>query len=154
MTTGSFEVANSPHLLSGRIEADVYDPNGVAPTNIIQIDDDWLVRIKWALEGTLKSMVCGTWCLHVDLESIGKGPELSLPDDSYEIEVPLNPCGDGYYSYDFLVKKGVVTARHCSTPYKLVTTITYKNACGRPGPMAGFVEGGILQFYNPGDLNP
>jgi hypothetical protein len=30
----------------------------------------------------------------------------------------------------------------------------YKNSCDLPGPMAGFVEGSILQFYDPGKINP
>jgi hypothetical protein len=154
MTVGSFEVANSPKLLGGRIEATVLDPNGVSPYNIIQIDDDWTVRIKWAIEGSLKSMICGTWCVHVHLESIGKGPELSLPDPYREIEVPLDPCGNGEYYYDFLVRKGQITADYCSTPYKVVATVTYKNPCHKPGPMAGFVEFGVLQFYDPGQLQP
>jgi hypothetical protein len=154
MTVGSFEVANSPQLLGGRIEATVMDPNGVAPYNIIQIDDDWIVRIKWAIEGSLKSMICGTWCLHLHLESIGKGPELSLPDPYAEIEVPLDPCGNGEYCYDFRVRRGTVTSLHCGTPYKVVATVTYKNPCHKPGPMAGFVEFGVLQFYDPGKLVP
>src|SRR5262245_37942466 len=91
MTTGTFEVIVWPKRLYGTMEASVSELGGVAPTNIIRIDQDWLVRIKWALHGTLKSMICGKWCLHVHLESIGKGPELDLPDPKPEIHVPLNP---------------------------------------------------------------
>jgi len=154
MTKGSFEVSGDPNLLSGYISADVYEIGGVAPTNIIRIDQNWFVRLNWALEGSLKSMICGTWCLHLHLESIGKGPELNLPDPYPEVQVPLDPCGDGCYTYDFVVKAGTVKPEHCSTPFKLVSTITYENACGLPGPMAGFVEGSILQFYDPGKINP
>ena len=53
-----------------------------------------------------------------------------------------------------MVKAGTVKPEHCSTPFKLATTVVYKNACGLPGPMAGFVEGSILQFYDPGKINP
>ena len=59
MTKGSFEVSGDPNLLSGYISADVYEIGGVSPTNIIRIDQDWLVRLNWALEGSLKSMICG-----------------------------------------------------------------------------------------------
>jgi len=154
VTKGSFEVSGSPHLLYGEIEASIYELGGVAPTNIIRIDEDWLVRLKWQLHGSLKSMICGKWCLHVHLESIGKGPELDLPDPGPEIQIPLNPCGNGEYCYDFVVKKGTVKPEHCSTPFKVVTTVVYENACGRPGPMAGFVEFGIIQFYDPGSTTP
>ena len=156
MTTGSFEVSGTPKLLYGTIEADVYELGGVAPTNIIRIDEDWLVRIKWALHGSLKSMICGKWCLHVHLESIGRGPELDLPhpDRKEEIHVDLDPCGNGEYCYDFRVPAGTVRPEHCSTPFKVVATVTYENACCKPGPMAGFVEFGILQFYDPGRVTP
>jgi hypothetical protein len=148
------EVSGAPRLLEGYIGAEIYEVGGVAPTNVIRIDQDWRVHLDWELEGSLKSMICGTWCLHVHLESIGKGPELSLPDPSYEVKVPLNPCGNGKYEKDFVIRRGTVTARHCSTPYKLVTTVTYENACGKPGPIAGFVELGIVQFYDPGSTTP
>ena len=154
MTKGSFEVSGDPNLLAGHIFADVYEIGGTAPTNIIRIDQDWHVHLHWALEGSLRSMICGTWCLHLHLESIGKGVELSLPDPGPEIKVPLDPCGNGHYNYDFVVKAGTVKPEHCSTPFKLVSTITYENECGLPGPMAGFVEGSILQFYDPGKINP
>ena len=108
MTKGSFEVSGDPNLLSGYISADVYEVGGVAPTNIIRLDQDWRVHLDWALEGSLKSMICGTWCIHLHLESIGKGPELDLPDPGPEIQVPLNPCGNGHYTYDFVVKSGTV----------------------------------------------
>jgi hypothetical protein len=154
MTKGYFEVSGDPELLYGSISADVYEIGGVAPKNIIRIDQDWLVRLNWALEGSLKSMICGTWCLNLHLESIGKGQELDLPGAYNEVRVPLDPCGDGRYTYDFVVKAGTVRPEHCSTPFKLVSTITYENSCGLPGPMAGFVEGSILQFYDPGKINP
>ena len=153
MTKGSFEVSGDPNLLSGYISADVYEVGGVAPTNIIRLDQDWRVHLNWALEGSLKSMICGTWCIHLHLESIGKGRELDLPyhDDA---RVPLDPCGDSCYNYDFRVHKGTVRPEHCSTPYKLVATVVYENACCKPGPMAGFVELGIIQFYDPGQNTP
>lgn len=150
MTVGSFEVSGAPasSFLHGTIAAEVYEVGGVAPTNIIRTDQDWFVRIRWELCGALKSMICGKWCLHLHLESIGKGPELDLPDPGPELEVDLDPCGDGKYCKDFYVKAGTVTAEHCGTPYKLVSTVTYQNPCDCPGPMAGFVEGSIIQFYN------
>jgi hypothetical protein len=154
MTKGSFEISGDPELLYGSISADVYEVGGVSPKNIIRIDQDWFVRLNWALEGTLKSMICGTWCIRLHLESIGKGDELDLPGSYREVEVPLDPCGDGRYTYDFVVRAGTVRPEHCSTPFKLVTTVVYKNACDLPGPMAGFVEGSILQFYDPGKINP
>ena len=149
---GKFEVSGGPKLLAGYIGAEIHEVGGVDPTTIIRIDQDWTVTMEWALTGALKSMICGNWCLNVDLESIGPGEELELPTP--ELHVPLDPCGDGKYCKKIRIPAGTVKTEHCSTPYKLVATVTYLNACGRPGPMAGFVEGPILQFYDPGSTDP
>ena len=95
MAAGSFEVSGSPHLLTGTIAADVYELGGVAPTNIIRIDEAWKVSIDWELIGSLKSMVCGTWCLHLHLESIGKGEELDLFEGNRELfkQFPVQMTG-------------------------------------------------------------
>jgi len=55
-------------------------------------------------------------------------------------------CGKSFY-YDFKFKPGDITADYCSTPYKPVVTVTYNSVCHVPGPIAGFVELPILQFY-------
>jgi hypothetical protein len=149
---GKFEVSGSPKLLAGYIGAEVREVGGVDPTTIIRFDQDWVVTMEWGLQGSLKSMICGEWCLNVDLESIGPGEEMELP--TQELHVKLDPCGTGKYKKDIRIPAGTVKPEHCSTPYKLVATVTYLNACGRPGPMAGFVEGPIVQFYDPGEELP
>jgi hypothetical protein len=150
MSVGYFETPlgpNNPHL-SGAIDAFVVQEEGegaVKPTRIIRVGSDWSVHIEWELTGQLAKLICGEWCVHLYLESMGPGPELKLPVNGHH--VPLDPCGDGKYEYWCRVRAGTVTAEHCSTPYKLVIGITYLNYCGKPGPIAGFVEGPILQFY-------
>ena len=82
------------------------------------------------------------------LESIGNGPEQSWESP----KLRLKPCGNGQYDYDFKFKLGEISADYCSTPYKLVVTVTYLSDCYRPGPIAGFVELPIVQFYHPEGL--
>lgn len=149
MPTGQFEVSGTPSSgLHGHIQATVMEHGGTAPTTIIRTDQAWAVDLTWQLHGPLVPMICGHWCLHIFMESIGSGPEFSLPDPGPEILIPVNqPSGN--YSHHFHVPAGRVTADHCSTPYKVVVAITYKTQYGTPGPLAGFVEGPILQFYNP-----
>ncbi len=150
MATGEFEVSGgpAPNLLHGHIEATVMEHGGTVPTNIIRADQAWGVDLHWDLHGSLVPMICGYWCVHVCLESIGSGPELKLPDDipAAEVKIPVNQIS-GHYSYHFHVPAGVVKPEHCSTPFKLVATITYETQYKTPGPMAGYVEGPILQFY-------
>jgi hypothetical protein len=140
-------------LFDGEIFASVHEDGGIAPTNIIRIDQDWGVLVKWRTSGVLTRMICGTWCLNVCLESIGPGEELRLPLKTYKVE--LDPCSAkgnpltcNYKCY-IEIPRGTVKPKHCTTPYKIVTTLTYLEPCGTPGPIAGFVEGQILQFYEP-----
>ena len=140
-------------LFDGEISASVHEDGGLTPTNIIRIDQDWGVLVKWRTSGALTRMICGTWCLNVCLESIGPGDELTLP--LKPVNVKLDPCSAkgnplacNYKCY-IEIPRGTVKPKHCSTPYKIVTTLTYLEPCGTPGPIAGFVEGQILQFYEP-----
>ncbi|RMG94743.1 MAG: hypothetical protein D6706_13260 [Chloroflexi bacterium] len=149
MTHAAFETplgAGSP-LLRGTISAAVHEHGGVSPTTIIRTDTPASVHIKWRLEGPLASMICGKWHVHVNLESIGPGREYSLFDRDCQLD--LNPGGDGNYECHFDIPPGTVRAAHQGTPYKMVVTLTYRDPTGRPGPMAAYYEGPILQFFNP-----
>lgn len=147
---GRFETSGalvSPYL-SGEIEAWVTEIGGVDPVTIIRADEDFQVHVKWTLKGHLTEFVCGFWCVSVFLESIGPGPEIRYPEPP--LEVRLMPCpGDNTYEVWVQIPANTLSIADCSTPYKLVTTVTYLTEKRNPGPMAGFVEGPLLQFYIP-----
>lgn len=149
MTIGTFETPTdlAPGL-SGKIEANLYEVGGPAPTTVIRSNEDWYVDINWSLYGVVVPMICGKWCVHLYMESIGPAPELKLTDANGPTYIPLNPCGDGKYSHRLDVKKGTIKPEHCSTPYKLVVAVTYRNSCDKPGPIAGFVELPVVQFFD------
>jgi len=140
-----FEVTTptSPPLHGG-ITAEILEEG--KPTNyIIRSDKEWSVKVHWYLEGALTSCLCGYWCVHLYMESVGPGPELVVPYG--DIHIPLDPCGDGHYWYEIKVHPGLIKAKHCSIPYKLVAALTYRTPCDDPGPMAGFCELPLVQFY-------
>jgi hypothetical protein len=147
MSKGNFEVSLPKPHLRGDIYAEVYELGGARPTNIVRVDQDWGVRVRWDLKGSLAPFICGEWCLHLRLESLGPGPEIIFKAPR---RLPLKPCGKGTYYFDFRVRRGKIRADHCSIPYKPVVTITYYTVCHKPGPIAGFVELPIMQFYDPG----
>jgi hypothetical protein len=137
--------------LVGTISASVHEHGGVAPAQIIQAGTPWAVSINWSLTGTNFHMVAGTWHLHVNLESIGPGPELSLFDllDTNCQGQPL-PNGTGNYSCHFDVPGSTISEAmvpHQGLAMKLVVLLTYVDPLGHRGPMAAFYEGPILQFY-------
>jgi hypothetical protein len=46
----SFEVSGGPHLLKGELyHANIHEvTDPTVPTNIIRIDQDWFIHLKWA----------------------------------------------------------------------------------------------------------
>ncbi len=159
---GQFEVEFPPYL-TGTISALVSEV-GEKPSRIIDINDPWYIDIDWSLTGPLQRFICGTWAIDIYMESIGRGPEFEMPDENLE-NIPLNPSGNGLYHArvdvppDF-IKTHVenwreerkehghdLPERESDIVYKMVVTVTYKDPGGRPGPIAGFVEYPMLQFY-------
>lgn len=134
--------------LTGRMEAQIYEGDKRS-NNVIRADKDWTVRVHWELEGALVPCICGTWCLNLFMESIGPGPELRLPRK--EIHIPLDPCREnaapGEYWYEIKIPADTIETDHCGIPYKPVVGLTYLDVCGNPGPMAGFCELPVVQFY-------
>ena len=137
--------------LLGQISAKVRDDAGVAPALIIKAGSPWSVDIEWEMTGTNWQMIAGNWHVHVNLESIGPGPELSLfefadPDCQNQ---PL-PSADGKYSCHFDVPGKVISKNvvpHQGLAMKLVVLLTYVNPLGQRGPIAAYWEGPVLQFY-------
>jgi hypothetical protein len=145
-----FEVPNIS--LTGNISATVHEHGGVLPTTIIEIGTPWAINVSWSMTGTNFHMVAGTWHVHANLESIGPGRELSLVDfaDPACSSLAL-PSADGNYFCHFDVPGNFLTPAdvpHQSLPMKLVVVLTYRDVLGHLGPIAGYYEGPILQFYN------
>ena len=144
-----------PGYFDGEIYASVHEHGGYAPRTIIRADQTWGVYIKWKTSGSLVRMICGTWCVRIHLESIGPGPEFTLPEKAKR--VPLTPChakgspATVWYKCHIDIPAGLVPQKYCSTPYKLVTTLTYLEPCKykSPGPIAAYVDGPLLQFFQP-----
>ena len=138
-----------PGAFAGTITATVQDQNGVTPSTIIRANQNWSVRVNWQTTGIATGMISGTWHLHAYLESIGPGVDLNLFDPN-DLNIPLTPGPSPVnYSAQIDVPANTVVAPHSGIIYKLVLTLTYVEPGGAPGPMAAFVEGPVLQFYNP-----
>ena len=123
-----------------------------APTGVIRSNQDWGVRVQWTTEGTLVPVIPGEWHLNLNLEAMGPGMDLRLP--AGEIHVPLTPGPSPQtYAVDMNFPAGTVPVPpHETQPYKLVATITHSfcpQGDSGPSSMAGYHEGGIIQFYNP-----
>jgi len=137
--------------LDGTITASVHEHGGVLPSTIIKAGTDWAVNVSWTMTGANFHMVAGTWHLHVNLESIGPGPELTLFDgaDPSCMSQPLpNTTGSYFCHFDVpgsVINPGLVP--HEGLAMKLVVLLTYVDVLGHRGPIAAYYEGPILQFY-------
>ena len=121
--------------------------NPKAPMTVIRADQEWAVRVRFDTSGDLSEVLTGTWHVGVFIESIGPGPEAEIA----LLHTPLTPAaGTVHYSVDAIIPaNSIAVPDHQTRPFKLVTTVSYIQPDGNPGPMAGFLEGPIVQLYNP-----
>jgi hypothetical protein len=153
-----FETPFPPAVFSGTINATVHEHTGAGdppspPITIIRSNNPWAVNVNWQTSGIANGMITGDWHLHVYLESIGPGDDLDLIDPAPGDHIkPLVPGVLSNYFVHFDVRSmqdlGVAIPL-AGRLYKLVVSLTYLEPTGSPGPMAAFVEGPTLQFYNP-----
>jgi hypothetical protein len=145
-----FEI-NNPFgsLLTGSIDAAIQQIGGVAPSTILEVSKDAKVHVTWTLDGLLTQFVAGTWYVSAFLELMGPGTDLRLPLVPGKA-VPLTPqVGPVSYATDLDIPAGTITLNpdEDTRAYKLVVTLTYRSPSNHPGPMAGFVDGTVIQFY-------
>ena len=135
--------------LTGNIVASVHEHGGVVPATVIRAGTDWAVNVNWSLQGS--PLVAGTWHVHVNLESYGPGPELSLFDlIDPACQSQTFPNASGNYSCHFDVPANTVDPTqipHQGLPMKLIVVLTALDTLGNPAPIAAFFEGPILMFY-------
>lgn len=144
MATGPIEV---PTLaLAGTIEAHLHESGGADPVNVLRTDQDWSAHTTITLSGALSQFIAGSWHIHLRLESMGPGGEYSFFDVNGDVAIP-DPSD--VYDQVLHVPAGKVTAAHDGTPYRAVISVTYRGPLGNPGPIAGYVDLGIVQFYDP-----
>ncbi len=135
--------------LTGTIAASVHEHGGVVPATVIRAGTPWAVNVNWSLQGS--PLVAGTWHVHVNLESMGPGPDLSLFDlIDPACQAQVFPNGSGNYFCHFDVPGNTITEDmipHQSLPMKLIVVLTALDTLGNPAPLAAYFEGPILQFY-------
>jgi len=119
----------------------VFEPSSSSPTNIFDTNKDWSARVQW--QATIH-MSGGTWRVSLHLASLVPGANLALTGAALTVPVVPGP-GPVSYSEETKIAAGTVPAG----TYRLVILIDYIDENGKPGPIAGFIEGPILQFYDP-----
>jgi hypothetical protein len=143
MAAGELEVELLGYVGTYPMRAEASEP-GEPPTRIFDIQDDVLVQVYWEIPESLNRIICGTFDCDLYLESQGKGKE-------FEIEGPPTPVDQAHNDYhvDISIPAGSIQTRPDETDivYKMTASVTFKNTLGRPGPIAGFVELPMVQWY-------
>ena len=88
MSKGFLEISLPEPYLDGDISAEVFEVKGTKSTAIIRTDQEWGIKVRWTLEGSLEEFICGEWCLHLRMESMRPGPELKFDASK---RIPLEP---------------------------------------------------------------
>lgn len=142
---GEFEVELPANVLSGTVGAELHEI-GEPSTRILDINDDAEIDVNWSLTGWMQRMVCGSWEVDAYFESIGEGKEFELEGPQ---AMPVDPTGNGQYKTSIKLPAGTIQTAPDETDilYKVTVSVTYKDPGGRPGPIAGFVELPMVQFY-------
>ena len=142
-----FEVLPAGYNVSNFIATVHEHTTPTAPATVIRTNQTWGVKVHFETSGALSNFLPGTWHIGIYLESIGPGQEIQAAF----LHVPLTPGPDPVvYDIDVDVAAGLISVpNHQTRPFKLVTTVSYMWPNGDPGPMAGYLEGPIVQFYNP-----
>ncbi len=147
MAQTAFETPDPAHLF-GTMAVEVLDPSDPGtPTNIIETDDFWRIKVDWTLDGLGAPYVGGTWHIRSYLDDAdGTAPFSGLVASADQPVGPFTPPTlPRRYSVTMTIPAGKVGAGL----YQLVVALTYDN--GAKLSMAAFVESGILQFYEKQD---
>jgi hypothetical protein len=147
MPQTAFQTYDLAHL-SGQMSVTVLDPNDPGtPTNIIETDDAFAIRVDWTITGLAAPFLGGQWRVNAYLhDRDGVAPSTGLLSNATVAVGPSNGLQTRNYSTTLNVAAGRVKAGL----YDLTVAITYDNF-GPPMSIAAFSEGPILQFYNKVD---
>lgn len=142
----------------GTIDAQIFElPQGVPVTSrIIRNTQKWGVKVDWEMHGNLAVFLDAEFRLQLFLESMGPGTEYALPLAGpvvvATLSVPNTPVGGvatRTYTKNIEIDPAVTTVDVGT--YKVVTALQlYEKSSNNPTPIAGFVEGPIIQIFQPG----
>ncbi len=109
------------------------------PSDIIQLDQSWNVWFWFETIGDLCNIMCGEWKLQVLLEKMGGGETDVSPSKTIK-------CVCGSHTYIDHIHVPARTIKEEGV-YRVIATVRLFGPAGRPGPVAAFVDLGLVQFY-------
>ena len=143
LAAGEFDVVTSPLLRLVHEEG----PGPHPPTTIIRTDQPW--HDPYSMGYCWQCHRHDHWqlaspCLSGNPSVLGHDLDFLTTNEHIIPLTPKTPPATVHYHKHPDIRAGVVPAG----PYKLIVAVTYIDADGNPGEMAGYWEGPIIQFYN------
>lgn len=119
----------------------ILDTAGTLPVEIVQEGDPWSVKIDWEVHGLGVLLLPGsTWEVSLRLEGWGGAPESDIGPVTVTIPTVTVPSPNPF----------TVTIPVAAQPvglYKLAAMAQIINSVGMPVPVAGQVEGPMVQVF-------
>jgi hypothetical protein len=141
-----------PVGVSGQFQAQVVDPQGNQPTNVIRTGELLGIDCRWFIDGALASSLGGQWRLQVVFEGLGTAVEFSGPSTAPVPQAILDGrTGSGSpYTHEFRIPMtNAILGGQSSVLAKVGVALTYIDAANTPGPIAAFVDLGVVQIFRP-----
>ena len=128
----------------------VYEEAPENVKNLIKTTQGWGVHVNWDAVGPVAEWLGAHFHLRVYLENMGPNlPEYQFPDpDPLIVDTEAEPLSNGkrHFERNIDVPAGAVDAGL----FKLTCVIqVYDDNKNEPVPIAGFIEGPLVQFYVP-----
>jgi len=109
-------------------------------SSIIRTSEGWQVAVNWTTTGPLNNLMCGQWKISVLLEQMGGG----------EFVLGGGNVTEPFVSAPHVYNKTISFAAGSVPPglYRASVIITMAGPLNVPGPVAGFEDLGMVQFYS------
>ncbi len=112
------------------------------PTHIIAADENWDIQVEWTAPFSVSEG--DIWNLTLYLETIGKGPQIQIPEGD-PLDIPVQSSfGSSTYRHEVKIEAGDMS----SGVYKVLAVLSYKRKDSSEPPIIGIMEGPILQVYS------
>jgi hypothetical protein len=140
-------------VFSGQFNAEIVEggPSPVPPTRVIRTDQQWKIECTWTLDGLLAPALDGTWAVQAVVEGLGTAVELTRAPQSVPLSAaPPFPLPRQYAQDIVFAPNSIGLGGQPSVMARVGVALTYKfpvGIGGQPGPIATFLELGVVQIY-------
>ncbi len=126
-----------PLSLGGHIHPTIIHELGATPSEIIKLGQGFLVHVEWAITGSAVALMAGTFNVKICFEGFGLATEQSYDATGITV-VPVS----GHHYVEHISVPG---ADLLEGAYRMIALVTYTNAAGNPGPVAGYSDDVLVQ---------